>query len=234
MKNYPQVTFSLDKEYDKASILEFIDDKDEFLDFGYERIIQFHPELEKYREKEQKIQKKEISLYVDKFYKEHEDELKLSSEKLQSIWDDIAKQYFLEVEKLFGLLDFYKQKIIKASPSITNCGDIADDHTSFHVWYKWYEKPEEAKVLIAHEILHFYYYAYVKEKEYKNLIDNWDLAEIFNVVILGLPQFVQLTGKPDLGYEQHDDYFSYYKKLWNENNSLNEYLQKTNDRGLKN
>ncbi len=232
MNHYPQVTFSLDKEYDKKSLLEFIDDKDEFLDFGKERIIQFHPELEQHREKEQKIQEKEISLYVDFFYKEYESELQLSSEKLQSIWDGIASQYFLEIKKLFGSLNFYKQKIIKASPSITNCGDIADDHTSFHVWYKWYEKPEEAKVLIAHEILHFYYYAYVKEKEYKNLIDNWDLAEIFNVVILSLPQFVQLTGKPDFGYEQHDDYFPYYRKLWKKSSSLDEYLQKTNDEGL--
>lgn len=66
---YPAVKFSLDKEYDKESILEFLDDKDEFLDFGHERIIQFHPELERFRGKEKEVQKKVISDYVDAFYK---------------------------------------------------------------------------------------------------------------------------------------------------------------------
>ena len=229
---YTKVSFALDKEYDKKSILEFLDDKDEFLDFGHERIIQFHPKLERYRGKDEETQRKTIAEYVDAFYQEHTDELELSSNRLQSIWNEVALRYFSEIKKLFGSLDVYRGEIIKASPSITNCGDIADDHTRFHVWYKWYEKPEDVRVLIAHEILHFYYYAYVREKGFSNLIDQWDLAEIFNVVILGLPQFVAITGKADLGYEQHDRYFPYYRRLWNESVSLDEYLRKTNDEGL--
>jgi len=229
---YPKVNFVLDKEYDKESILEFFDDKDEFLDFGYERIIQFHPDLEQYRGKEKEIQRRAISEYVDNFYQKHSDELKLASDRFQIVWDEIAPRYFSEIEKLFGSLYIYKNKIIKASPSITNCGDIADDHTRFHIWYKWYEKPDDVRVLIAHEILHFYYYAYVQEKRFLTLVRQWDLAEIFNVVILGLPQFVGIIGKPDLGYEQHDRYFPYYRKLWNESVSLDDYLQKTNDKEL--
>lgn len=229
---YPTITFTLDKEYEKESILEFLDDKDEFLDFGHERIIQFHPELERYREKNKEVQKKAISDYVDVFYKKNADELKLSSGKFQSFWDEIAPHYFDEVKKLFGSLDVYQGRSIIASPSITNCGDIADDHTRFHIWYKWHEKPEEARVLIAHEILHFYYYAYVREKEFPTLVNQWDLAEIFNVVILGLPQFIAILGKPDFGYEQHDQYIPHYQKLWKQSTSLDEYLQKTNDEGL--
>lgn len=229
---YPAVKFSLDKEYDKESILEFLDDKDEFLDFGHERIIQFHPELERFRGKDKEVQKKVISDYVDAFYKKNADELKFSSEKFQSFWDEIAPRYFAEIKKLFGSLDVYRERAIIASPSITNCGDIADDRTRFHIWYKWHEKPEESRVLIAHEILHFYYYAYVREKEFFNLVDQWDLAEIFNVVILGLPQFVALLGKADLGYEQHDRYIPHYQKLLKESTSVDEYLRKTNEEGL--
>lgn len=229
---YPAVEFVLDKEYDKESILEFLDDKDEFLDFGHERIVQFHPELERYRGKDKEVQKKAISDYVDDFYKKNSDELQLSSEKFQSLWDEIAPRYFAEVKKLFGSLDAYRERTIFAFPSITNCADIADDHTCFHIWYKWQEKPEEARVLIAHEILHFYYYSYVREKKFFNLVDQWDLAEIFNVVILGLPQFVALLGKADLGYEQHDQYFPRYRKLWKESASMDEYFQKTNENGL--
>lgn len=229
---YPRVTIALDKEYDKESILEFIDDKDEFLDFGYERIIQWHPELESYRGKAEKEQKMFISDYVDRYYAEHNGELELSVNKLQNIWDEVAEKYFIELEKLFGRLDFYVAKEIKASPSITLCGDISDDHATFHIWYKWHDKPEDARVLIAHEILHFYYYAYVREREFSTLIDQWDLAEIFNVVILGLPQFIAFTGKPDLGYEQHDKYFPYYRELWKKSGCLDEYLHKTNEQGL--
>lgn len=229
---YPAVRITLDKEYDKESILEFIDDKDEYLDFGHERIIQWHPELEKYRGKEKAEQESFISDYVDSYYAEHVKELVLSAEKLQGIWNEIAERYFVEVEKIFGSLDFYKHTEIKASPSITLCGDISDNHDAFHVWYKWHENPEDARVLIAHEILHFYYYAYVRERGLSALIDQWDLAEIFNVVILGLPQFVKITGKPDLGYEQHDRYFAYYKKLWKESANLDEYLKRTSEEGL--
>lgn len=230
--HHPKVTIALDKEYDKESILEFIDDKDEFLDFGYERIIQFYPELETIRGREKEQQKAFISDFVDKYYAEHIEELELSATKLQNIWDEVAERYFTEVEKLFGRLDFYTVKEIKASPSITNCGDIADDHTTFHIWYKWHENPDDAKVLIAHEILHFYYYAYVREQGFSHLVDQWDLAEIFNVVILGLPQFVAITGKPDLGYEQHDEYFPYYRELWKQSGSLDGYLHRTNEGGL--
>jgi hypothetical protein len=188
--------------------------------------------LDRYRGKDKAAQEKAVSEYVDGFYEKYTDELKLSSIKLQTLWDETAPHYFSEIEKLFGSLDIYKEKVIKASPSITNCGDIADDHTGFHVWYKWHEQPEEARVLIAHEILHFYYYAYVREKGFSNLSDQWDLAEIFNVVILGLPQFVAVTGKPDLGYEQHDPYFPYYRKLWQESAVLDAYLAKTDAEGL--
>ena len=229
---YPVVKFSLDKEYDKESILEFLDDKDEFLDFGHERIIQFHPELDQYRGRNKEVQKKAISDYVDAFYEKNVGELQLSSEKFQFLWDEVAPRYFSEIKKLFGSLDVYRERVVTASPSITNCGDIADDHTRFHIWYKWHEKPEEAIVLIAHEILHFYYYAYVREKEFFTLVDQWDLAEIFNVVILGLPQFIALLGKADLGYEQHDRYIPHYRKLWKESASIDEYLRKTNEGGL--
>ncbi len=36
---FPKVIFTIDKQYDKESTLEFLDDRDGFLNFGYERII---------------------------------------------------------------------------------------------------------------------------------------------------------------------------------------------------
>ncbi len=153
-------------------------------------------------------------------------------EKSQQIWDKVSERYFAQIEKLFGKLDFYNPKEISVAFSVTTCNDIADDYVKFHIWYRSHENPAGLKQLVAHEILHFCYYTYVKKKGYTKLVDNWDLAEIFNVVVLDLPEFVAITGQKDCGYQQHEKYFPYYKKLWAKSSSLDKYLQKTNEGGL--
>lgn len=230
--SHPTIRVILDKQYDKDSLLEFLDDRDAEYDFGHDRIIQWHPELGAYRDKPKEEQKQAIDAYVDRFYAEHLKDLEALAQAIQKAWDEMAAAYFREMEKLFGPLDFYTVGTITIAPSLALCNDIKDDYTGFHVWYQLSDKPDEIKRLLAHEILHFYYYTYAKKKGLSTLAEQWDLAEIFNRVVLGLPQFLDIIRLADTGYEQHDRYMPYYEKLWQESGSLDAYLERTDREGL--
>ncbi|HBI17454.1 MAG: hypothetical protein UR60_C0002G0006 [Candidatus Moranbacteria bacterium GW2011_GWF2_34_56] len=229
---YPKVIVTVDKDFDKEIILYFIDEKIGDFDFGYDRIIREHPLLGVCQNKSENERMDIIYPYVETYYQNHETDIVHAQKNMQAIWDDISVDYFKQLEILFGELGFYKEKSLIAFLSIAKCGVIGDDYNNFQIWYQAVQEPTEVRRHFAHEILHFYYYTYIKEKKYLKLIDSWDLAEIFNVVILGLPEWVALLGKADAGYKQHEQFFPYYRNLWQESGSLDEYLSKTNSDGL--
>jgi len=225
---HPKLIVKIDKEFDKEIFLYFIDEKIGDFDFGYERIIKDHPGVSICRGKSEAKRKAIINPYVEKYYKKNITDIENSQVVMQKLWDNVVEDYFLVLESIFGSLDFYTKKEIIAFLSIAKCGVIGDDCSNFQIWYATIKEPEEVRRHFAHEILHFYYYTYVAQKGFKNLKNNWDLAEIFNVVILGLPEFVKIIGKVDEGYKQHDKYFPYYKKLWKESDELDTFLKKMN------
>jgi|SRR3989344_5094354 len=229
----PIVKTILDKKWDEEVFIYFLDERDNVYDFGYDRIIALHPDIVSARGKSEEEKRAIIALYIDRYYQNNQQYIEDAKEKMQILWNDISAKYFIELEKIFGSLDFYQPKEIRAALSIAKTGVIGDDNASFQIWYQTIKEPDEVRRHFAHEILHFCYYAYLKKEGLKTLSDNWDLAEIFDVVILGLPQFVSLIGKEDQGYKQHEKYFSYYKKLWAKGVNLDEYLEKTNNEGLK-
>lgn len=229
---YPKVVVTINKEFDKEILLYFIDKKIGDFDFGYDRIVREHPYLEVCRGKSENERMVVICPYTDTYYQEHEVDIVYAQKSVQNIWDNISVDYFKQLEILFGELGFYKEKRLTVFLSIAKCGVIGDDYNDFQIWYQTIQEPAEVRRHFAHEILHFYYYTYIKEKNYIKLIDNWNLAEIFNVVILESPEWVTLLGKADAGYEQHEQFFPYYRNLWQESGSLDEYLARTNADGL--
>ena len=225
-KTAPSLEIVLDKEWDKDIFIYFIDEKDDAYDFGYDRIVSLHPDMEAIRGKSDEEKLAVAGPYVDAYYASYEIEMREDLQQMDGLWTSMADDFFAEIEKIFGLLDFYNPKEIKAALSITKAGVIGDDNASFQIWYKTVKEPTEVRRHFAHEILHFFYYAYLHEKGMLELARNWDKAEIFNVVILGLPQFVSLIGKADQGYAQHERYFDQYRKLWKESKGLDDYLRK--------
>lgn len=228
MKKYkmPTVHIVLDKEWDKEILTYFIDDKDDEYDFGYDRIISLHPSIAFIRGKSDEEKMAIVAPYVDAYYLSHQSDIVAARQEMASIWEPVAEAYFTELEKIFGSLDFYKQGEIKAALSIARAGVIGEDNASFQIWYQTVKEPAEVRRHFAHEILHFFYYSYLEKNSLSELAKDWDKAEIFNVVILGLPQFVSLIGKADLGYKQHEKYFPHYRKLWAESKNLDEYLSR--------
>lgn len=222
----------VDKEYDKATIEEFIDDKDGEYDFGDYCILQLHDGLRKARAKEKIVQRKIISDYVEAFYQDNIDDIEEAAQEMRHTWDKMKDDYLLAVADIFGSIEFLPEKNIIASPSITDCNDIKDDRSGFHIWYGYRDKPEYIRRLFAHELLHFFYYAYT-EKRFSNIRDAWDLAEIFNAVVLNTELFLDITQKEEEGYPQHRKHLEYYRKLWKESGNLDEYLEKTIPFGLR-
>ncbi len=67
---FPKVIFTIDKQYDKESTLEFLDDRDGFLNFGYERNNMTLSGTGKIQISKQRDSKKAIGQYHDKVYKQ--------------------------------------------------------------------------------------------------------------------------------------------------------------------
>ncbi|MCR4275852.1 MAG: hypothetical protein NUV90_00480 [Candidatus Parcubacteria bacterium] len=220
----PTIEVVLDKKWDKEVLTYFIDEKDQEYDFGYDRIASLHPSIASIRGKSDEEKLAIVTPYVEDYYAEHQQDIVGAKQEMANIWKSIAVEYLIEIEKIFGALDFYKPTKITAALSIARAGVIGEDNASFQIWYKTTKEPAEVRRHFAHEILHFFYYAYLEEKGLSALKKDWDKAEIFNVVILGLPQFVSLIGKPDLGYKQHEKHFPYYRNLWAESEDLDDYL----------
>lgn len=227
------VKFRIDKKLDKEVGLDFINKRIGGYDFGKDRIINSHPDLKNIRKLKKIKLEKELNSYIDEFYKLHKKDILESLTKTEKVWQKIEKKYFKEIEKLFRDLNFYKPKTITAYLSIFKCGVLCDDGKSFQLWHEIVNRDSaEVKRHVAHEVLHFYYYSYLKKKGYQKLAKNWDLAEIFNVVILNLSQFRNLTNKKELGYTIHRRRFQKYKKMWQQSKDLDDYLVKA-ERSIK-
>ena len=88
--------------------------------------------------------------------------------------------------------------------SIFNCNPRFIETKEFQVSYK---HPETTNYVCVHEMLLFIFYDYLKKnfsKEYKKLDSKyiWKLSEIFNDVVLRLPEFVSITGQKTLHFTQ--------------------------------
>ncbi|MCX6738847.1 MAG: hypothetical protein NT098_02210 [Candidatus Parcubacteria bacterium] len=223
--SHPKVILKINKNFDIEIGTHFLNNKIGNYDFGKDRIISEHPEFSKWRKLPEKEIFKKVKPYVNSYYKEQEKELNDSVVSIQKIWDEIEDSYFTELSKVFGRLDFYKPKKISASLSIFKCGVIDDNMKNFQIWFKTENEPNEVRRHIAHEVLHFYYYAYLQTHHFDKLKDNWDLAEIFNRIILNLPQFLNLTKQKEIGYTQHTRLLPKYQKTWGHSSSIDQYLE---------
>jgi hypothetical protein len=224
--HYPQIYFKISKKFDKEIGVYFLNNKIGKYDFGKDRIISEHPVFSKWRKLSEEDLWKQVGPYVDRYYRENGVEMESSLAAMQSMWDKVAGGYFSELEKIFGPLSFYRAKKITAHLSIFKCGVIEDNLRGFQIWYKTVSEPEEVRRHVAHEVLHFYYYAYLKKTGREKLRENWDAAEIFNRIILNLPAFRGLTEKEELGYSMHTRSLPKYRKLWQSSSNLDEYLDK--------
>lgn len=87
-----------------------------------------------------------------------------------------------------------------------------------------------------HEILHFFFYDYVfkNHPRLRKLDPNrgilWDLAEIFNSVILSTSEFKNLhKQKRNWSYPAHRKYLKDLKKYWRDSKNIDIWIKKAFD-----
>lgn len=218
------ITISLDKKLDEKVFCDFYDFSIAGVNFG-EKIKQDHPN----------ITKDNYLTYIDNFYKENSLEMQNSLIKINKILLEKQDLFFDAVENLFKK-DF---RDIKASGflSIFDCNPRYLEEKSFQMFYK--RNDMDKLEVVFHELLHFIFFDYCDsflKEETKDLDKNkgvlWELSEIFNVIVLNLPQFREiLQGEECLFYSDLKEKLKTANSLWLDSrgdikNFITSYLKK--------
>ncbi len=226
--SFPHVQFILDQRFDAEIASTFLNEKVGSYDFGHDRILRRHSALASCRHMSEKERLPIIHAYVKQYYIEHTHDISQSLKRMQRTWDRIESNFFPALEQVFGSLSFYRPVKIRAKLSIFTCGIVDNNLRAFQIWYGTANEPAEVRRHVAHELLHFYYYTYLKKHGYSKLASDWDAAEIFNRIILNEPSFLRLTKRKELGYAHHTRRVPRYRQIWERSESLDQYLNQLN------
>jgi len=224
-----KIKFQLNKELDKQMAYVFLSrsSKKGGVDFS-KSITHFHPELEKAKRESDEERKKIIDIYFDKYYKEHLEELEKKVIEAEKQWEKTEEKFIEQVNKIFKNPGLPNGKYI-GYVSVINCNPRFLDNKTFQFFYK---HGSGSNMIAAHEILHFFFYDYAIKK-YPSIFGEldtnkgifWNLAELFNYVILSLPEFIEIHGdKNTKGYPDHEQHIDYMKKLWNNKPDIDNWL----------
>jgi len=231
MKEIDNIKFELNKELDKQMAFVFLSRTSKVggVDFS-QGVTKPHPALEEARTKEEGERKEIISEYFDKYYKENEKELKSEVINFRDNWSKVESKFIDQINKIFKNPIPPEGKYI-GYLSIINCNPRFLDSKTFQIFNK---HRAGSNLITAHEVLHFFFYDYAGNKYpeiFKELDTNtgiyWLLAELFNDVILSLPEFIEIHGNKEIqSYPKHQEYFEYMKKLWGDNPDIDSWIIK--------
>lgn len=210
---------------------EFLAVKQGGIDFS-RRIINIHPELEKIREidKEDEKKREAISNYFDLFYEQHGDYLKRKKVEFNKEWKEVEDEFLDVTGKIFKGYPFPRGKYV-GYLSIIDCNPRFLEDKTFQIYYL---HRYGVRYVTAHELLHFIFYDYA-EKKYPELFKEldteggsfWDLAEIFNSIILHTPSFIKIHGiKEKVVYPEHLKYLPELDKIWREYQDIDKFIVK--------
>jgi len=171
--------------------------------------------------------------FIDGIYKKERIKIFEGVKKAERRWKAVENRFFKKVAELFKKHNW-------------PCGDYNAFVTIWGTFPRFLKDksftfPYEVKnrnfviYVILHEMMHFIFYNYVIKKHpsiFKKLeTENgifWDLAEIFNVVILSSPKFIRLHGYEKVEpYLQHKIFVKQLKKYWQEKGDIDSWIIKS-------
>lgn len=233
----PQIKFILSPEYDKRKIFCFVSPKKGDWDWS-EKIFAFHPELKKrLKNISEAERKKEIERYIEELLKEksYAKILEKKKEKIEEEWKKIHEKF---IGALFEILNLKETKINKITCSISLnpiCPRELDENF-FSVFYGYDMKT--IKVIIAHEIIHFYYFEKWRQtfedfnpKNFEGPHLIWHLSEILAPIIIANSKIQKLLNELDKGYPEHGKIDVGGKNIIEHFDSLYEKFDKKRDFG---
>ncbi|MFA6270449.1 MAG: hypothetical protein WC657_04555 [Candidatus Paceibacterota bacterium] len=213
------IEIKLNKELDKEIYLDFVDLKFGGADFG-EKIRKDHPD----------ITKENYSEYIDEYYKTKKGEIESSGEDLKKEIDSKQKLFFASIKNVFGF-DFSDIENI-GYLSIFDCNPRWPENKTFQIFYK--RSLVNRVEVVFHELAHFAFFEYF-DKNFQTVAPNysknngplWELSEIFNVILLNLPEFIEVTGREEeLFYPALTEKLKLAQEEWVKRIDLKDFIKK--------
>jgi hypothetical protein len=224
-----KLRFYLNKKLDERMANEFLNVHGGGINFG-EGIVRIHPQLKSViSSKDITQRKKSIRLYFDNYYQIHRTAMLHKLKRVRDAWRKQEQEYIATTGNLFGGFQFPEGKYI-AYASIINCNPRFLDSKTFQFFYK--KSVADAIYTIAHELLHFIFFDFVKKKlrkEIKHLSEDqlWDLSEVFNVVVLKSPRYHHIINQKFVtAYPDHQHYIKRFRKAYENSQNAEEFIRK--------
>jgi len=210
----------LNKQLDKEIYLDFKDLVMAGADFGG-KIRKDHPGInqDNYRK------------YIDDFYFTNEKELSEKLEQINKILVEKQDMFWLAVKNIFG--EDLSEKNYKGYLSIFNCNPRWTESGTFQVYYK--KDGLDMLEVAFHESLHFAFFDFCNAKlpeiakKYRvNSGPLWELSEIFNVIILNQPEFIEITEREEkLFYPALADKLEKIKLIWAKKLDMKKFIEES-------
>lgn len=222
--NKPHVNFEINKDMDYWVLEEFLTFNPE--DNFSNNILLSYPKLKEAEKLNKDSKNLFFKNYVDQLYIDNEIKLVDIKEKTQKSWDLIEGIFLEKVQNLFDGHSWPDGAYV-GFLSLFNCNPRFLDNKTFQVYYK---HPEGLVYVSAHEMLHFMFYDYLEKNPdlTKNVSESvvWDLSEIFNVVVLERPEFVEIIGNSrPRPYEKHETQITKFRELIKNSENIDSFIK---------
>lgn len=205
-----KLKFKISQPKDLSSFFSFLFERqyDNGRNFNW-AVLKYHPFFKNIlKENDFKISKKQVSEYIKDYYKQHDEEIKSNVESFSQSWKKIENDFLELTAKLFSGQSWPNGKYIAYLTIWRMYPRFLEDKT-FQIPYLS-QKKKTINLVIAHELLHFMFYAYFlkkypKYRSHKYDFFVWHVSEIFNSIILKQPEWKKLLKHNNLDYPEHTE-----------------------------
>lgn len=222
-----RVKFKINKDLGKRKLLNFIY-RDEKAGINFKELIfKAHPTLKGIEKLEKEEAKRKVNMYIDDLYLKNKDGIKKTVAQMQKDWREIEDEFFEITNHVFKNLPWPKGEYIAYFSISPPCPRYLYNKTFSVV----YTKDGRWKKIVAHEMLHFMFYEYIRKKympNLKNTIEKemniqlektfifplWDISEIFNAIVMNEGGFQKLLPYPSEPYPKHKEAYKKLQKIW--------------------
>lgn len=138
-----------------------------------------------------KMQKEELQKNVKEFYSSHAQEIEKHCEQTRKHWSNCKDQFLRACDELFSHKSFMEVTEFIAYPTLWKVyiQQIKQHSISFPLAVDAHDH-DEAIYVVLHELLHAFFYQYAEVMpSLKNKDNLWDIAELFNSIVLNQPKF---------------------------------------------
>jgi len=234
MKKYPKLKFNIDSNKEIEIYFSFLRDG-KYRNLDREMKWAFynpHPKLKILKNKNlsRSKRKKIIQDYVNNYYKKHLSEIRDNTLLIEKQWMKLERKFFTLVDKIFKNYPWPNGKYI-AYPTIW--GMYPRDIKNKILWFPFrYKTINYPIMVIAHEMLHFIFYNYLynnnfrKYKTHKYDFKIWNISEAFNIIIQNSPEWLKVFKEKCKLYPEHKKLIQKMKKIWQEKQNIDYLLKK--------